>query len=541
MVSGIVAASLTAIALVYVLFRCSTRPSLSRIRGPKSPSFALGNLLELFQRPVGQADFEWQSLYGNIIRFKTVFGGDQLLVADPKALQWIFNASAYRYPKQPNLRVISRMINGRGVVWADGDDHKRQRKVLLPGFGGPESKAFLSVFKGCAESMCTKWAEIIESSADQRAVFNVTAWLSRGTLDAIGQAAFDVQFGTFRNDEHPLVRKYANLLSDIFGRPSTQQIFIQAASKYFPPWILEWMTDHGSNSRLERAREVKKMVTEVGKKMVQERAETLLEGKGNRDVFSLLVKANMDTEAKNKLTEEELLAQMCTILLAGHETTSNSLSWILLELARHPKMQSRLRTEIRETEAAIRARGDTQFTMADFDAMPFTSAVIKEGLRYHPVVPHVHRIAGRDDVLPLSQPITTESGEVTNEIFVPKGTRIVASIAAYNRNTELWGDDAHEFNPDRWLDGVASGKKPVSIGVYSNLMTFIGGVRACLGWRFAVIEIQAFLVEIIGKFELTMTDRSERVCRAPSLVMVPMVDGELELGSQLPLAVSVAS
>ncbi|KAG6382002.1 cytochrome P450 [Boletus reticuloceps] len=285
---------------------------------------------------------------------------------------------------------------------------------------------------------------------------------------------------------------------------------------------------------------MKKMVTEVGKKMVQEKAETLLEGKGSRDVFSLLVKANMDTEAKNKLTEEELLAQMCTILLAGHETTSNSLSWILLELARQPKVQSRLRTEIRETEAAIRARGDTQFTMADFDAMPFTSAVIKEGLRYHPVVPHVHRIAGRDDVLPLSRPITTESGEVTNEIFVPKGTRIVASIAAYNRDTELWGDDAHEFNPDRWLDGVASGKKPVSIGVYSNLMTFIGGVRACLGWRFAVIEIQAFLVEIIGKFEVTMTDRSERVCRAPSVVMVPMVDGELELGPQLPLAVSVA-
>ena len=97
-------------------------------------------------------------------------------------------------------------------------------------------------------------------------------------------------------------------------------------------------------------------------------------------------------------------------------------------------------------------------------------------------------MAGRDDILPLSRPITTEYGEVISEIVVPKGTRIVASIAAYNRsavlfvcvprrlsvlvshsNPELWGDDAHEFNPDRWLDGVASGKKPVSIGVYSNL------------------------------------------------------------------------
>ena len=65
------------------------------------------------------------------------------------------------------------------------------------------------------------------------------------------------------------------------------------------------------------------------------------------------------------------------MLFAGHETTSHSLTWILLELARHPKMQSRLRTEIRETEGAIRARGDTLFTIADFDAMPYTAAVIK--------------------------------------------------------------------------------------------------------------------------------------------------------------------
>ncbi|KAI9568845.1 cytochrome P450 [Boletus coccyginus] len=525
MTSGSVAAWLTALVLLCALFRRLARPSLSKIRGPKSSSFLLGNLLELFQRPVGQADFEWQNLYGNVVRFKTVFGTN-FWSQDPKALQWIFNTSAYRYPKQPNLRVISRMMNGKGVIWADGDDHKRQRKVLLPGFGDPESKAFLRVFKECAESMCMKWME--------KAVFNVPAWLSRGALDAIGQAAFDVQ-------------KYNNTLSDVFGRPSAQQIFIQAASMYFPPWILEWVTDHGPGPRLERAREVKKMATEVAKEMVREKAETLLEGKGSRDVFSLLVKANMDMEARNRLTEEELLAQMRTILFAGHETTSNSLSWILLELARHPKMQSRLRGEVREMEAAIRARGDTQFTMADFDAMPYTSAVIKEGLRYHPVIPHVQRVAGRDDILPLSRPITTESGGVISEIVVPKGTRIVASIAAYNRNPELWGDNAHEFNPDRWLDGVASEKKPVSIvtpttfSQQNGRMTFIGGVRACLGWRFAVIEIQAFIVEIVGKFEFTMTDQSERVCRAPSFVMIPMVDGELERGSQLPLAVSVAA
>jgi cytochrome P450 len=66
-----------------------------------------------------------------------------------------------------------------------------------------------------------------------------------------------------------------------------------------------------------------------------------------------------------------------TILFAGHETTSNTITWALLELAKQPEIQSRLRAEIRETEAAIHARGDADFTIADFDSMPYTTAVMK--------------------------------------------------------------------------------------------------------------------------------------------------------------------
>jgi len=265
-----------------------------------------------------------------------------------------------------------------------------------------------------------------------------------------------------------------------------------------------------------------------------------LQGKGNQDIFSLLVKANMDASARLKLSDEELLAQMRTLLVAGHETTSTTISWMLLELARNPKVQSRLRDEIRKTEATVYARGDSQLKAQDLDSMPYLNAVIKEGLRFHPAAPQVLRMALQDEILPLSKPILTESGDMIDEVLVPKGTEIVISIAAYNRDKDLWGEDAHEFKPDRWLDGAMGDRKLPGIGVYSHLMTFFSGTRACLGWRFALIEIQAFLSTLVGKFEFAMTDKAERILRQPVLVMAPMVDGELERGIQMPLAVSLA-
>ncbi|KAG2746095.1 cytochrome P450 [Suillus brevipes Sb2] len=535
-----VAAGFVALAIVYEVYRRYSRISLADVPGPESASFVMGNLKELYQGQAAEADFKWQAQYGNIVRFKGSFGEDRLMISDPAALQYIFVKSGYRFPKPHDLRVLSQMINGKGIIWTEGDDHKRQRRVVLPGFGGPESKAFLLLFKNCAESLSNKWMETISNSNEGSVVLNIPAWLSRATLDAIGEAAFDVRFGSIDNNESALARSYRNILTDVFGSPSDKQVLFQGIATYIPPRILEYIGKMGKNPRITRLRDTGILATSVAEQLVKDKAEVLLQGKGKRDIFSLLVKANMDSDAKAKLTEEELFAQMRTILFAGHETTSNTISWGLLELARQPKIQSRLRAEIWETEAAVHARGDMDFTIADFDAMPYTTAVMKEILRFCSVIYHANRCASQDDVLPLSQPITTRSGDVIRELPVPKGTRIVASIAAYNRNKELWGEDAHVFNPDRWLNGAAKEKKVTSIGVYSNLMTFLGGVRSCIGWRFAVIEIQAFLTEIVGKFEFAPTDKTEHIRREACFLMAPTVEGEVENGVQLPLRVSLA-
>jgi hypothetical protein len=95
------------------------------------------------------------------------------------------------------------------------------------------------------------------------------------------------------------------------------------------------------------------------------------------DLTPFAVKANASENEKTKLNEDELLSQMRTIIMAGHETTANSFSWAVLELARQPKIQSRLRSEIHRMERTIQARGSYEFTAADIEAMPYLLAVVK--------------------------------------------------------------------------------------------------------------------------------------------------------------------
>ncbi|KAF9567920.1 cytochrome P450 [Agrocybe pediades] len=529
--------SLSLATVVYLIYRRKTRISVSYVPGPEPESFVLGNLPEIFQSQAGVPDFKYQRLYGDVVRVKGAFGEDRLLISDPKALQYIFHTSGYGFLKWPERTEISRILMGRGLLWADADIHKRQRKVMLPGFGAPESRSFVPIFRRVGSELTAQWTDILASSPDQTSVFNVASWLSRATMDSIGEAAFDYQFGALRNTDNEFMKAYFGLMSDTLGSPPKSAIFMQTI---FPVWVLQLMSQFSQARNLVHARHTANLANEVTRELVKSKADALLQGKGNKDILSLLVKANASEKSSTRLTDEEMLAQMRTILLAGHETSATTLCWVLLELARNPDVQKKLRDEIRTTEHAIHARGDDDFTAADLDNMPYLSAVIKESMRFHPALYQNYRQAAHDDVLPLSKPIKTLDGREINTLPIPKGMKIILSIAAYNRNTEIFGEDAHVYNPDRWLRDNGDKKGP-TLGVYGNLLTFSGGVRACIGWRFAVYEVLALTVEIINNFELSLSPDIARLRREACLVMLPTLEGEQLKGENLPLRVTIAA
>ena len=105
------------------------------------------------------------------------------------------------------------------------------------------------------------------------------------------------------------------------------------------------------------------------------------------------------------------------------------MNWALFELCKAPSLQTELRREIRQ---ARERKAGKELSYQDLQALPFLNAVLKETLRFAPVLPNIFRKNVEDDVLPLSQPVTLKSGQVVDRLAIPKGTRIYISVGGYN-------------------------------------------------------------------------------------------------------------
>ncbi|KAK4693459.1 hypothetical protein P7C71_g3948, partial [Lecanoromycetidae sp. Uapishka_2] len=188
-------------------------------------------------------------------------------------------------------------------------------------------------------------------------------------------------------------------------------------------------------------------------------------------------------------SEEELVNQMMTFLAAGHETTASTLTWAFYLLSQNPEVQTRLREEVRTHLPSIDDASAT-VTAASLDACHFLHAVCNEVLRLYAPVPITLREASQK---------TSIQGHV-----VPKGTMVLVPIWGANRSIQLWGPDAAEFKPDRWM---GPGRANTG-GAESNyaMLTFLHGPRSCIGQAFAKSEFACLLAAVVGRFEFQLDD-----------------------------------
>jgi len=208
------------------------------------------------------------------------------------------------------------------------------------------------------------------------------------------------------------------------------------------------------------------------------------------------------------------------------------MSWALYALSQNKHAQMKLREEI-----SIISTDNP--TMDDLNGLPYMDAVIRETLRLHPPLAGIQREARKDDCIPLSKPFTDTKGIARNEIRVRKGQSVSIPVALINRDKSIWGEDAAEFKPERW-ENVPNAASSIP-GVWAKQLTFIGGPRACIGYRFSLVETKALLFTLIRAFEIDLAVSPKDIGSRATSIQRPILLTDPNNSNQMPLLVRPVS
>ncbi|KII91513.1 hypothetical protein PLICRDRAFT_105725 [Plicaturopsis crispa FD-325 SS-3] len=510
---------------------------LRNLPGPPSTSWALGNSKEIQQADPSVVHEKWVEQYGQTFKYAGLGNVPHLFTLDTKALSHILSHTD-TFQKSKAMRYNLSRIVGPGVLVVEGDAHKLQRNIMNPAFGPAQVRALTDIFVAKAHQLRDVWAAELEDGGKilgeddhgqtiKQARIDVLPELNRATLDIIGLAGFNYKFDA--------LSKRKTELNDALVA------LFQAAGKGRLMMLLQgWIPSlRGIPTASKRSMDKSQGIMQrIGMQLIVDAKADLVaaekDGAGagkNRDLFSLLLRANVSTDGK-RLSDEDVLAQIPTFFVAGHETTSSAVTWSLFQLAQSPDVQAKLRAELRSV--------DTETPdMDELSALPYLDKVVREVMRVHAPIAHGGRTAMRDDVIPLAQPFVDRNGVERYEIHIRKGDGIFIPILAINRSKALWGEDAHEFKPDRW-DNLPESVTSIP-SIWGHQLTFLAGPRACIGYRFSVIEIKALLFALVRTFEFELAVPAEDIKHKVILVVQrPVVTSDPNGGNQMPLLLRLA-
>ncbi|KAM5542773.1 hypothetical protein V8D89_003734 [Ganoderma adspersum] len=506
----LIAISLGAIFLLWRLVSSYVlRTPVDNIPGPQSRSLFSGNMAQLFARDNTAFLTNYLETYGPVAKLHGFFGARWIHVYDPKALHSVHVKDQESYHRGLQVILTTRLLVGPGLLAAFGSEHRRQRKLLNPAFSSAHMRGLSPMFYNIAGKLRTAIERQVKDGPKD---VDVLAWMGRTALELVGKGmmgySFDPLTEEVRNDFAEAVKSFVPSFSAI----AWARVFVPLAVKLGPPRFRRFLLDRFPSKSIQRMKAVSDVMHQRSleiyneKKAAIERGdqETLIAVGEGRDMLSILLKENMKAADEDRLPDSELLAQMNTFILAGVDTTSNALSRVLHTLCQHQDVQDKLRAEIR---AAIEQYG-VEIPYDELAALPYLDAVCRETLRLYAPANVSFRQAKKDTVLPLSQPVRGVDGTMMTEIPVAKGTVVISNIPACNKNKSVWGEDALEWKPKRWLQPLPQSVEEAHVpGIYANLMTFLAGSRACIGFKFSQLEMKVVLCMLLSGFKFELSEK----------------------------------
>ncbi|KAH8831456.1 cytochrome P450 [Flagelloscypha sp. PMI_526] len=498
-----------------------------KISGPTSWNLLLGNIQAIED---ASKSFQYFTEYGSTYRIDALLGNKILVTRDLKAIQFLTSNPDLHEKPAASQYFLKRLL-GEGVLVVEHEIHKRQRRILNPAFGPAQIRELTQVFNSEALQVFLL-CEQLRTVAHGTHSINIMTPLAECTMQIIGRGGFDFDF---RAQSSGL----PSLFKEIFKGPGSYlTLAIEILKAPFPS--LRWIPTSTSTM----IRDAKYKMDQIGQQLIRKTKEEASALASNhphglvdksaftkRDILSILIRANMasDIPVDQRLSDEEVIAQIPTFIVAGSETTSNALSWTIYALCKHPHIQNKLREEL------LSLSPDNP-TMEELNSLPYLGNVVKEVLRLYSPVTMTARQAIEDHVVPLGTPVTDRDGKIVSNIVVRKGQQIFIHIQGVNKDPSIWGPDAEEFRPERWDSTVSDAALAVP-GVWSNQLTFLGGHRACIGFRFSLVEMKAILVPLVKSFTFELGVDPEKIYGSPDAISRPSVRGDKHGINTLPVII----
>jgi cytochrome P450 len=401
--------------------------------------------------------------YGDVARLVT-WPYLVVLLSHPDDIRDVLVTHQRDFVQGPSIRWIKAVL-GNGLLGSEGEFHLRQRRLMQPAFHRRRIAAYAATMGRHALTLADRWGDG-ETLDFAHAMMELTLAIVADTL-----------FG-----------------ADVTGEARELGAAVTIANAYMAERTVDPLAELRYRLPVPETRRYRRALQTLDatiQRLIDQRRQTGDTG----DLLSMLIAAAEDGEA---MSDRQLRDEALTLLLAGHETTANLLTWTAMLLAQHPAVAQRLEEEI------DRVLGDRLPTMEDPPQLSYTARVLSETLRLYPPVWAMSRQALRD------YPV--------GPYRLPAGSVVIVSPAVTHRDPR-WFPDPDRFDPDRWAPEAVAARPKFSF------FPFGGGSRQCLGESFAWLEATIVLAVLVRRWRFSLVP-NQPIATEPLVTLRPR-DGML--------------
>ena len=397
------------------------------------------------------------------------------------------------------LRCFQDVLGAHGIFVADGEVWRKQRKMASHIFSVGNFKSYV---QETIQHDVGTLVSLMDDAQTRKTSIYLPDVFFRFTMSSFSQMAFSADLKCLPAKVEGL--KVRNEFADAFDYA---QLVVDNRFVDIMPLFFEYFNTQGS-----RMRKAIKTLKSYCYRIIDLRLEAVRTGANVGAVDSKQGKDLLELFMEMGLDRDELLPVVLNFLIAGRDTTAQSLSWAFYRFWQHPEVVEKIRAELREKI------GDRRLTYDDMRSLPYLHACFYEAVRLNPAVPKNVRCATQDTII---RPYSGDMAEkaVSNggardlpDVPVKKGESVVWCDYAMARMPEIWGADCEEYKPERFLEdkGDGSGDKQVKNFGQAVFHAFNAGPRVCLGQTLATFEGMSVIAAILANFDVLYDDDALR-------------------------------